>query len=94
MCTTSPCRYADDLVFCFGSTFVCPQGVPLEIRFQQLSVAAELEVWQEAYRIMEEINDSQRNSLVLPPPALMTNYFDILQKVSRIWVQTECDDGG
>lgn len=80
MRTMRPCRCG--LVFVLLSSETA-QGLPLEVRFQQLSVAAELEVWQEAYRIVEEINDCQRHSLVLPAPALMTSYFDILQKVSH-----------
>ena len=58
------------------------QRLYLETRFQQLQVASELELWQEAYRTIEDIYENMQLSITIPPPSLMTVYYD---KLSRIF---------
>ena len=57
------------------------QRLYLETRFEQLRVASDLELWQEAYRTIEDIHENTRLAAVQPKPALMKTYYDKLQQV-------------
>jgi translation initiation factor 3 subunit A len=58
------------------------QTLYLETRFQQLKMAAELELWQEAYRTIEDIHESMRlASRVEPAPELMKTYYEKLSQI-------------
>jgi translation initiation factor 3 subunit A len=56
----------------------------LEIRFGFLNAAAELELWQEAYRTIEEINNLLVMSKKPPKMFMMANYYEKLTKIFRV----------
>lgn len=55
----------------------------MDTRFRQLNAAAELELWQEAFRTMEDLHHIINVSLVQPRPQMWVNYFE---KMSRIFL--------
>ena len=58
------------------------QKLYLETRFQQLKMAADLELWQEAYRTIEDIHENLKASgQVEPPPELMKTYYEKLSQI-------------
>jgi translation initiation factor 3 subunit A len=57
------------------------QRMYLETRFDQLKIAAELELWQEAYRSIEDIHEHMRMSSVAPKPELMKSYYEMLSRI-------------
>jgi translation initiation factor 3 subunit A len=56
----------------------------LETRFEQLRVACALELWQEAYRSIEDIHGLVQLSKKTPKAALMATYFEKLAQI--FWV--------
>jgi translation initiation factor 3 subunit A len=56
----------------------------LEIRLSQLSTAADLELWQEAFRSVEDINNIIHISKKTPQPEMMVQYYEKLAKI--FWV--------
>eukprot|EP00456_Euglypha_rotunda_P003814 TRINITY_DN1064_c0_g1_i6.p1 TRINITY_DN1064_c0_g1~~TRINITY_DN1064_c0_g1_i6.p1 ORF type:complete len:382 (+),score=72.44 TRINITY_DN1064_c0_g1_i6:141-1148(+) len=53
----------------------------LETRFLQLEIAAELELWQDAYRTIEDIHDNMALSEKPPTPELMKTYYEKLSQI-------------
>jgi translation initiation factor 3 subunit A len=56
----------------------------LDIRFAQLNTATALELWQEAYRTIQEIHSIIVSAKTLPPPQMMANFYEKLAQI--FWV--------
>ncbi|EEB07540.2 translation initiation factor eIF3a [Schizosaccharomyces japonicus yFS275] len=56
----------------------------LDMRFSQLNVAVELELWQEAFRSTEDIHSLLTFSKRLPSPVMLGNYYRKLIKIFQV----------
>lgn len=57
------------------------QRLYLETRFEQLKIAAELELWQEAYRTIEDIHEGMSRIATPPEPVLIKTFYDMLARI-------------
>ncbi|KAI9308345.1 hypothetical protein BJ944DRAFT_156433 [Cunninghamella echinulata] len=58
----------------------------LNVRFNQLNAAAELELWQEAFKSVEDIYTLLTSSKRPPQPEMLANYY---QKLTKIFMVSE-----
>lgn len=56
----------------------------LDTRFKQLSITLQLELWQEAFRSVEDIHGLLAMGKKVPKLSMMLNYYDALIKIFRV----------
>ena len=57
------------------------QMLYLETRFEQLSAAVEMQLWQECFKIVEDIHNLMGMMKRQPKPSVMINYYDKLATI-------------
>lgn len=63
-------------------TYSLNSKMNLETRLEQLNYAIKMELWQEAYKAIEDISDLMNKSKKMPKPHVMASYY---QKLSLVF---------
>ena len=77
---TTATKYANQ-VFALDLNDAATLQRHLETRFSQLNAAAELQLWQEGFKSVDDISTIIEVSTKVPKPGMMADYYDKLAKI-------------